>query len=634
MRARYVSSDARLLDRNGQLLQERRLAWNGRSLGWVPIADISPALRIAVVDAEDRRFFEHDGVDWRALLGAAWQNLTHGSKRGASTITMQVASVLEAQQHHGRRSVWDKFHQVKGALELEKSWSKDEILEAYLNLVSYRGEERGVAAAAGALFGKDPHGLDLQESYLLATLLRSPEMTAESAGSRLCREAAQVKGLGSCDHLKSFASEVLARAKLAAPTANFSPHLARKLLSAGDGDLRTTISLPLQLATMDALKDQLASLKAQNVRDAAVIVVENRTGEVIAYVGGSELSASPEVDMAESRRQAGSTLKPFLYALAFDKGYLTPDSWVLDEPFEVGLDRGSYEPDNYDHLFHGPVPAKVALASSLNIPAVRVAGLVGVDDFQNLLQELGFRKLEDGDHYGASLALGTADVTLFDLTQSYMALANLGIWHPLRFFSNGRLRSKRILSKKAAEQVAAILSDRGFRSLTFGWDSLLATPYPSAVKTGTSKDMRDNWCVGFSKEYTVGVWVGNASGEPMWAVSGTSGAAPVWRAVMDRLHSGRKAQPLPALAFRDAPTLERGHFGQITYPTNGAILAIDPDIPPAHQRVLVEAEGTGRFFLDGEPLIDPMWMPVKGKHRLRYTDAFDVTLDELSFEVR
>lgn len=636
VRGRYDASEARLLDRDGNLLQERRVRWDGRALSWTPLTAMSPALVEAVMELEDHRFREHGGVDLRALVKAAWQNLASGSKRGASTITMQTAALLDeaAMPRGGRRGLWEKVRQARLAWELEGAWTKDQILEAYLNLVSLRGEQRGVNASARALFGKDPHGLDLRESHLLATLLRSPGMSAEAAGKRLCRQALQWASLGTCDSLRAFALATLSHPAAPPQRAQLAPHLATRLLGPSAKEVRSSIRLRVQLAALAAVRDQVSMLKEQNVRDAAVVVADNRTGEVLAYVGGSgEISHSPEVDMTQALRQAGSTLKPFLYGLAFHKNYLTPESWLLDEPFEIGLDRGSYEPDNYDHSFHGPVPAKVALASSLNIPAVRVVGLVGVDEFQGILGHLGFRELEDGEHYGPSLALGTADVTLFDLVQAYMALANGGEWRALRLTPGNTGKGRRIFSAEAAGEVAGILSDRGFRSLTFGWDSLLATPYPAAVKTGTSKDMRDNWCVGFSRDYTVGVWVGNSGGEPMWAVSGVSGAAPVWRVVMDQLEKGKVARPLPTLA-RHESEFERGHFGKILYPQGGAIIAVDPDIPAAHQRVLLEADGEGQLVLDGQPLEDALWKPVPGKHQLKLSGAGGATLDELSFEVR
>ncbi len=637
VRARYRASDGLLLDRQGRLLQELRTSWKGRVLEWVRLGSVSPALIEAMISVEDHRFFVHGGVDIRAMVGAAWQNFGHGNLRGASTITMQTVSLIDDDgraTRRGRRGFWSKVRQGRLAWDLEKSWSKEQILEAYLNLVSFRGEHRGLAAGARALFGKDPHGLDLRESYLLATLLRAPGMNASAAGARLCRYAADLPALGSCAGLQELALQVLSQPKKPALRASLAPHLAHRVLTAEHQQVVSTVVLPLQRAALEAVQDQLASLKSQNARDAAVLIADNKTGEVLAYVGGSGgLSPAPEVDMVQSRRQAGSTLKPFLYGLAFNNDYLTPDSWLLDEPFEIGLDRGSYEPDNYDHQFHGPVAAKVALASSLNIPAVRVVSLVGVNAFQALLEKLGFRLLETGEHYGPSLALGTADISLFDLVQAYMALANEGEWKPLKLLSTDPSpHSRRLFTKSTAREVAAILSDRGFRSLTFGWDSLLATPYAAAVKTGTSKDMRDNWCVGFTRDYTVGVWVGNAAGEPMWQVSGVSGAAPIWRTLMDRLHKDRRPVPFPALHSGN-PQFERtDHFGRILYPAAGAVLALDPDIPEHNQRLLLEGEGN--FTLDGAPLTNKLWQPVKGKHRLQLSDAKGAVLDEVGFEVR
>jgi penicillin-binding protein 1C len=641
VRAGFESSEGRLLDRDGHLLHEQRVSMKGRTLGWVELKDTSPAFREALLHVEDRRFFSHSGVDLAALAGAAWQRLAYGSRRGASTVTMQLVNLLERAPgvSRAKRSLWGKVRQARLAWELENSWSKEQILEAYLNLVSFRGEHRGLHAASRALFAKDPHGLDLRESFLLATLLRAPAMSAEAAATRLCRYAGEVKGLGDCEGLRQLARASLSRPRAPDLRVQLAPHLASQLLGPGRREARSTLSLPLQEAALEAVRDQLLALQKQNARDAAVIVADNRTGEVLAYVGGSgSLSASPQVDMARALRQAGSTLKPFLFALAFEKGYLEPGSWLLDEPYEIGLDRGSYEPGNYDNQFHGPVTAQVALASSLNVPAVRAVGLVGVDAFQGFLQGLGFRALEEGVHYGPSLALGTADITLQDLVQAYMTLANGGRWKALRFVrGDGASVSRKVLSEKAASQVSAILSDRGFRALTFGWDSLLATPYPAAVKTGTSKDMRDNWCVGYSRDFTVGVWMGNGGGDPMWQVSGVSGAAPIWRTLMDRLHRGRPSKPFvqaPRIAGAEAPRFERARFGRILYPAQGAVLAVDPDIPPSRQRVALEAEGEGQLFLNGQLVQDSLWKPEKGRHHLKLSSRKGEVIDSVSFEVR
>jgi len=634
VRDSYESSDGRLLDRNGLLLQEVRLGFKERSLDWVKLEKVSPSLREAIVEVEDRRFLHHNGVDWWAMLAAFWQRAVYGSRRGASTITMQMVSLLESEAvpRKGKRSLWAKVRQARVAWELEKKWTKNEILEAYLNLVTFRGEHRGISASSRALFRKDPHGLDRRESFLLAILLRAPGMSALAAGKRLCR----TQNLGSCRELELFAATSLAEVKSPVARAHLAPHLARRLLSPEAHEVRSTLSLPLQRTALNAIQDQLHSLSGQNAQNAAVLVANNKTGEVLAYVSGSSsLSLSSEVDLVQSRRQAGSTLKPFLYALAFNKNYIQPNSWLLDEPLELALERGSYQPENYDHRFHGPVSAQVALASSLNIPAVRLGVLVGADPFRSFLDQLGFRSLEEGAHYGPSLALGTADVTLFDLVQAYMTLANDGNWRPLRFKSGDSIvPSKPLLTQKTSRQISAILSDRGFRALTFGWDSVLATPYSSAVKTGTSKDMRDNWCIGYSQEFTVGVWVGNSSGKPMWQVSGVSGAAPIWRKLMDHLSRGYAAAPFLVGTRPSDKIFDPGSFGRILYPVAGAVLALDPDIPEANQRIAFESSGGGTLMLNGSPIVDSLWKPKKGRHHLKLSSRSGVVLDSLSFEVR
>lgn len=626
VKAAHFQSDGRLLDRQGGLLQEMRLSLSGRSLEWIPIAEVSPALKHAVVEVEDHRFYEHHGVDFWAVGGAIWQNL-RGEKRGASTITMQVLKFLESDLR-GRRTLWDKVRQARLAQQLETTWTKNEILEVYLNLVSFRGEFRGVAAASRALFQKDPHGLEEKESYILAALLRSPGSSKETLAARLCVLAREKPNLGNCEEWKGF----LSQQKTQLPRrANFAPHLAHKLLTLKQPLVKSSVDADLQKQAQLALEEQMQALKSQNVRDAAVLVLENKTGNILAYVGGASTSASAAVDMATSLRQAGSTLKPFLYAAAFEKGFLTPESWLVDEPFEMTFERGSYRPENYDHSFRGPVRAKEALAASLNIPAVKVVDLLGVENFHQKLELLGFESLESAEHYGPSLALGTADVALIDLVNAYRTIANEGIWQPISWLGQ-KGKAHRVYSAESMRMITEILSDRGNRAITFGWDSVLATPFPSAVKTGTSKDMRDNWCVGFTKKFTVGVWVGNAQGDSMHQVSGVSGAAPIWRAVIDRLPKSSEDFARSKRLVQESE-LVQPNFAKIQYPQDGAILALDPDIPDANEWVPLEAVGDGKFLVDGSPALD-RWQPKRGKHRISLVDANGKTLDEVKVLVR
>src|SRR5437016_5731719 len=325
-----------------------------------------------------------------------------------------------------------------------------------------------------------------------------------------------------------------------------APHVAAQLVRE-PADVVTTLDGELQRVATEILRQRLLGVRAQNVRDGAVVVVENATGEILAYIGSSgDLSSTRFVDGVRARRQAGSTLKPVLYGLAFDRRLLTAASVLDDSPLEVPVNNGVYRPQNYDLQFHGVVTARTALASSLNIPAVRTLRLVGIEQFVQGLRQFGFEELqESGEFYGPSLALGSADVSLWELVSAYRTLANGGIQSGLRLVQDRRnaVSTSRVLSQEAAFLVSDVLSDREARSDTFGLESALATRYWSAVKTGTSKDMRDNWCIGYSRRYTVGVWVGNFSGEPMRNVSGVTGAAPVWIDVMTALHRGTPSVP-------------------------------------------------------------------------------------------
>jgi penicillin-binding protein 1C len=662
VRAQYAPSEARLLDRHGRVLHERRVSADERRLAWTPLAEISPALPAAVLAIEDRRFFAHGGVDLRALGGALLAQL-RGERRGASTVTMQLAAQLDAQLRasRGARTLRQKARQVALALALERGWTKPHLLEAYLNLVSFRGELVGVNAAARGLFDKAPSALDANEAWLLAALLCAPGAGPSAVASRACALARLRDAGASCAVITARAESALARAPRVRPPAAFAPHLAARLLQAR-GDVRTTLDADVQRSAQRALAEQLAQLAEQRVRDGAVLVVENASGDVLAWVGSSGArSASPRVDFVRARRQAGSTLKPFVYALAFEDRLLTPASLLDDSPLELPTGFGSYRPENYDRRFHGAVPARIALGSSLNVPAVRALERVGVDRAVVALRALGVAGLTRADHYGPSLALGAADVTLYELVSAYRALARGGEAGLLRVRSDDPHGvSARVLDAGASFLVADILADRGSRSLSFGLESALATHYWSAVKTGTSKDMRDNWCVGFSEKYTAGVWVGNGGGEPMWDVSGVDGAAPVWAAVMSALHASEpSAPPKPprdvvrtpagyalrgteaAGAAAAAHAAPHSGLARIVSPARDLVIAFDPDIPPDQQRVLIEAQPADAalaFALDGALLGSAgephFWALARGRHELVLRDAAGEERDRVEFVVR
>jgi penicillin-binding protein 1C len=673
VRSGFTPSDAFMLDRNGTVLDTTRIDFEVRRFEWQPLPSISPALVAAVVRGEDARFWEHGGIDWRSVIGSARDRFVRGRQRGASTITMQVASLLQSRLHsrEGLRAWWYKRNQARLALALESRWTKQQILEAYLNLVYFRGELQGIGATAHLLAGKVPSGLSLPESLVIAALLPEPNGTPERIVARACGRALAAKMIANCAELKATATMLLTHGVDSPPRPQLAPQLANTLLRTAGERVQTTLDSSVQRLARDILSRQLSTLSASNVRDGAVLVADNATGDVLAYVGSAGPSSrSREVDGVRALRQAGSTLKPFLYEIALERGYLTAASLLKDSPVHLDTTSGAYIPQDYDKDFKGLVSVRTALGSSLNIPAVRALVLVGVEPFRDRLHELGYEQIkEDGDFYGYSLALGSAEVTLWQQAQAYRALAAGGRWSPLRVrVDEPAHAATSLLPGDATFIVSDILSDPAARALTFGIDNHLNTPFWSAAKTGTSKDMRDNWCVGFSSRYTVAVWVGNFEGDAMHDVSGVTGAAPVWREIMGALHQNvaSVAPPPPAgvvaAATKFEPAVEpqrrewflarqrqgeavtitrAAQIPRIVTPANGMVIASDPDIPPSHQKVLITAEGGTaqmQLRLNGEKLASAsksvLWTPRPGAHRLELQDANGRLVDRILFTVR
>ncbi|MDR1728360.1 MAG: penicillin-binding protein 1C [Acidobacteriota bacterium] len=683
VRASHSVTETTLVDRHGEVLHEQRTENRGRRLEWTPLGEVSPALTAAILAAEDRRFHRHHGADWLALARASLGVMRPGG-RGASTISMQLAARLDPGLHpaDGRRTMGQKWRQVRAALALERRWTKDQILECWLNLVSYRGELQGVAAASGGLFDKRPHGLTQTEALVLAALVRAPNADSGRVARRAAALAEAMRLPVDGGAVATLAAETLNRPyRIRRPVALAYHVMQRLLRRARDKDgkaparLVSTLDRDLQQFAAETLRRHVQSMGDRNMHDGALLVLDNATGDVLAYVGNTgEGSTARYVDGVEAPRQAGSTLKPFFYGAALDRRILTAATLLDDSPLDIPVGGGVYQPSNYDGRFHGPVSVRTALASSLNIPAVRALGLLGVENGVAVLGAAGFGSLEDADYYGLSLALGAADVKLWDLTNAYRALANGGAWRAARLtFEEEPAARRRVLSPEAAFVISDILSDRESRSQTFDLESPLATRFWTAVKTGTSKDMRDNWCIGYSDRHTVGVWVGNFSGEPMWNVSGISGAAPAWVEVMNWLNQrggggggqggDARANPPAGVVQAAVPPAEPGDPERrewflsgtegalvagavqppprIAYPAPDAVVALDPDIPPDDQKLFFEAQGGAagfRWRLDGEELGDAaellLWTPVVGRHVLTLANRAGRALDEVTFEVR
>ncbi|QWR76130.1 penicillin-binding protein 1C [Candidatus Magnetomonas plexicatena] len=667
----YKKSDVLLLDRHGLPIEEIRTDQKGRRLNWTAVTDISSAFLKIVVFSEDRHFYTHSGVDYKALIKAVIDTFTKKKRRGASTITMQLAVVLKKDIKGSKKTFARKLAQILAARQIEKLWSKTEILEAYLNLITFRGELQGISAASYGLFGKSPAGLNETESVILASLIVSPNADPQITARRACALSKSMGNNSECTQIETMTKERLSIPYRITPAVSLAPHFARKFLKVSADNLTTSLDANLQRYLIETLNNSIYRLRQRNVKDGAILVVENKTGQILGYVGNSGLSSSARhVDGITAKRQAGSTLKPFLYELAIEKKYLTAASLIEDTPVQLQTISGLYVPENYDNTYRGAVSLRTALSSSINIPAVKTILLTGVEPFYNRLKQLGFDSLTEGaDYYGASLALGSADITLMELVNAYRTLANKGIYSKLTMtIDNTSVTGKKIMNERAVFIISSILSDREARSTTFGLENPLSTKFWSAAKTGTSKDMRDNWCVGYSDTYTVGVWIGNFSGEPMRDVTGITGAAPLWLETMTYLHRNNPSKPPAAVSeliqrqvsfsgTSESPLLEWFIKGtepntviaavksdsttQITYPIDGAIFAIDLDIPKDAQRIPFNYKPSGYNF---QWVIDRkntgvfkdvfLWKPTHGKHIVSIANKTGVVVDSVRFVVR
>ena len=543
-----------LLDRNGLVLRTTR-APDGSWQRWLALGEIDPDVLQAFIASEDHRFYEHHGVDVHAVARALAQNVGAGRVRsGASTITMQLARMLRPS---GR--TWSgKVIQALWALRLERHLSKQQILEQYLNRVPLGQGTVGVEAAAALYYNASATGLSLGQAALLAGLASAPSTSNPFVAPERARVRRAVV-LGRMGRYGYARDHDLLRAKrepLLPPRTRVpfaAPHFTSRVLQrvqdapGGGGTWRTSLDLALQTALEGEVRHTVRSLADLGVGEAALVVLQNSTGEVLAWVGSPDFWADSggQVDMVVSQRQPGSALKPFLYGLAFDRGF-TPASILPDVPRTYATTTGAYQPRNYDRRFHGPVRAREALASSYNVPAVDLANRLGAGSLLGVLHNAGFASLaRSAEYYGLGLSLGNGDVTLLELTNAYRGLAAGGVLRDVewRSVSAGQRppEGRGFMSAASAPLVLDILAGPVARIPGFGIDTPFDFPFQAAVKTGTSHHFTDNWAVGVTGEFTVAVWVGNFDGQPMRGVGGITGAGPLLHRAM--LVTARRYQP-------------------------------------------------------------------------------------------
>ena len=491
--------------------------------------EISPLLRKTIIAKEDKYFYSHPGINPVAMVKAFFKNVFRmKTASGASTITMQVARALEPR----KRNIGSKIIETFRAFQLELKYSKREILQMYLNLVPYGGNIEGVKSASILYFNKNPDHLSLAEITALSIIPNRPSSLVIGKNNHLIIQERNKwlkrfadENVFSKKETEDAAAEPLTASRATVP--HFLPHLSYKLKMRGEVIVPTNIIMNTQIKTEKLVEDYVRTLRLKNIKNAAVVVINNKTHKVITYVGSSDFHDTTDggqVNGAAAIREPGSTLKPLLYGLCIDEGLETPKMVVTD----VGVNYSGYAPENYDKKFNGYVTVEYALEHSLNIPAVKSLGLLGKDKLIQKLANCDFKQVKkDQNKLGLSMILGGCGATLEELTGLFSAFANDGIYIAPSYTQNDTNQvPKKIISAAADYMITDILSRVNRPDFPLNWQATEHMP-KIAWKTGTSYGRRDAWSIGYNKNYTIGVWVGNFSGVGVADLSGANVATPL-----------------------------------------------------------------------------------------------------------
>ena len=536
-----------VLDRHGTAITHFTLPDSTRSAP-VPTDRLPPELIACTIAAEDKRFYKHHGVDFLATARAARDFVLHRRiVSGASTITQQLIKISSPP---ARRNLSNKLYESAAARRIERRWSKQQILTGYLNRLDYGNLRIGASEAARFYFQKPLADLSLAECALLAGLPQAPSWhnPIRHPDRAIARRNVVLRRLAA---IRSGDPAALARidTALAEPLSlrplretRCAPWLASFLPPAAPSNdpIKTTLDLPLQRTVESIVRQETEKLAAANLRHAAVVVIHNPTGEILALVSSADWHdpRGGQLNGALTPRSPGSTLKPFTYLLAMERKQRTPASIIADIPSPFRTPEGLALPQNYDHAFRGPVTLRSALACSLNVPAMReLNALGGPAPLYKLLTTLGLTTLGDNPVAdGLGLTLGNAPVRLLELTNAYATLARHGRHLPPVLYSQPLEESRLPFARTSFYLIADILSDRAARAPAFPPGGPLDLPFRCAVKTGTSSDFRDNWCVGYTPEFTTGVWAGNFENQPMKGISGVAGTGAIFHRTMNFLY--------------------------------------------------------------------------------------------------
>lgn len=618
-----------ILARNGEPLYD---VYSDVQREPVNFADVPKFLKDATVSVEDKNFYSHQGFDPLGMARATVNIALYGRLQGGSTLTQQlVKNVLLTSE----RTLPRKIKEFVLAVQIEKKFTKDQILQMYLQESPYGGATVGVETAAKSYFGKKVKDLNLVESAFLAGMPQAPSRYSPYSGinpnAYIGRTQHVLKRMREDGYI-SRQEEDQTVSEIAEIKFNpqgqilKAPHFVmyvKDLLveqfgeaAVEGGGLKVTTALdwPLQEKTQSIVAEEIDKVKNLHITNGAVLVENPQTGEILSMVGSKDFFADDidgQVNVTIRPRQPGSAIKPVTYAAAFRQGF-TPSTMLVDAKtsFDSGDPDKPYEPENYDGKFHGPVQLRFALGSSLNLPSVKLLQLVGLKNMLSLASDMGLATLEptaaNMKRFGLSVTLGGGEVRLLDLVSGYSAFANSGAKvEPVAIlkienrdgktiFEHRQTRGKQVLSPQEAFLITHILSDNNARLLTFGVNSLLNMgSRPVAVKTGTTNDKRDNWAVGWSRSVIVGSWVGNNDNSEMKEVaSGVSGASPIWRRVMlEALNSypSENFAPPSGVVTREVDVIS-GYTGHDGWPsrTEYFVDGVVPDGPdPIHTKLTV-----------------------------------------------
>jgi len=667
-----TENSKRVFDRNGELIY---IFSKNKKQHYVKYEKLPKNFINAVISAEDKNFFSHNGIDIFAVFRSTFLNLKNRKiVSGASTIDMQTVKILEHQNQ--KRDMKNKIKEMMLALRMSKKISKEKVFEKYINNCFYGNKNYGAEAASRDYFEKSVSKLDLTQSAFLAGIIKNPSkfnpklhfLETKKRQEKIL-DLMYKNGFISKDNLISAKKE-----KIKIKTKkdkNITMHFLQNLKPQESKEIFTTMDLELQKEGKKIIKKNLENLKTKGAHNSAMIVIKNDTGEVLVYIGSADFyneEIDGQVDILKSYRQLGSSVKPFIYAMAIKEG-MDGSSVLHDEEKKFITGFGTnYVPQNFDNKFHGFIRLRDALAGSLNMPTVIIIDFLGYKKVFNFFENMDFIFLEGPQNYQYSIALGSAEMRLFDLAQAYTVFPNGGKMSKIKFLKNEKTFQRKIFDETIAFQIANILSDNDAKFSQFGLFAKKAFFRNQAFKTGTTRNFKDSVCIGFNDEITVAVWVGNANGDAMHEVTGFKGAFLIFKDFMnfysekfnqdnydvltnENIEKKIKKEKIcivpyqnPCKGYRDEWVWKNKKNdneiifetkNKIKFPLNGDVFLIDKNIDKKSQKIIFKANGDDEnfvWFLNDEKIGEGknyLWLIEKGKYSLKLEKG-----DEVFFEVR